>query len=282
LLNAVWNSHTEVARILFSHGADGNVKGPDDDPLLHLAIERDGYPEMVSLILENGADPEQTDFFGITPLMLACRGYRTNAPERDFAFADKEANFRRILDLTRDVNIKDRIGRTALHFVREEAFLAPLLSRGVDINGRDRQGQTPLHYTANSSGSFIEPLLRYGADPNLRDRSGKTPLHYASVNSDPESTRKVIERGANLEIRDRSGRTPLHWAATSLYLEGLRILLAAAANVNARDNKGRTPLGLIETVNILDVEAEYDAYPGSWTRIKDQIVETLVNSGGTR
>ena len=51
---------------------------------------------------------------------------------------------------------------------------------GFDVNVRDRRGRTPLHYTAVAcKADVMELLIEYGADVSATDNSGVTTLHFA-------------------------------------------------------------------------------------------------------
>lgn len=64
------------AVLLLQKGADPNLSAPDNRPL-HAAIARD-YPFMVTLLLDHGANPLQTDSFGRIALDLARQQGRAN------------------------------------------------------------------------------------------------------------------------------------------------------------------------------------------------------------
>ncbi len=50
-----------------------------------------------------------------------------------------------------------------------------LISNGFDVNAKDIMGQTPLHWTRSMD--MAKVLLVSGADVNAKDDSGNTPLH---------------------------------------------------------------------------------------------------------
>jgi ankyrin repeat protein len=76
LLTCVMRNQVVAANLLLLKGGDPNLSSPSTR-LLHAAIARD-YPFMVSLLLQNGADPLQADGFGRGALDLARQQGRAN------------------------------------------------------------------------------------------------------------------------------------------------------------------------------------------------------------
>ncbi|TRM60930.1 ankyrin repeat-containing domain protein [Schizophyllum amplum] len=109
---------------------------------------------------------------------------------------------RLLLDAGADINIRDRVGRTALTWL-SYCFMAPaspnesfrlLLEAGADVNTRDDDGRTPLHHTIHALFYFhqadplsttaggkamVRLLLSAGADRDARDDCGNSPVDLA-------------------------------------------------------------------------------------------------------
>lgn len=167
-----------------------------------LFIAADDEPEMVRLLLENGADPRFApkahpdegelfrivSAFGVKPpsgkadsseLVYLCRGDRGGNP----------AEVRRLLDLGADVNHRDHKGKTALHRAAKAGFVKTmqiLLDHGADIGIEDKDGETPLFDAVRSTirkkankQAAIRLLLESGADPNNTNCRDQTVLALA-------------------------------------------------------------------------------------------------------
>lgn len=60
----------------------------------------------------------------------------------------------------------------------QPAMIAYLIQLGVDVNAKDRIGWTPLHYAARGHRlEIVRLLLAAGAEVNAGDDKGITPLH---------------------------------------------------------------------------------------------------------
>lgn len=72
-----WPNGVQVARVLLAAGADVNRPCEHGRTALHMAAAW-GHADVVSLLLEHGADPQIVDDEGMTPPMAAREGYRSN------------------------------------------------------------------------------------------------------------------------------------------------------------------------------------------------------------
>lgn len=172
LHEALWNGHTDTARVLIAQGADVNARipGPLGWASLHIAVRFD-LDDMIDLLLEKGD--------GITDVNSIAPGGRTP------------------LHLAFDYN--------------KLTVAAHLIGKGADINARTHRQTTPLSLLAGAladerspdewAGSQRESLLKLmlakGADVNAKDDRGYTPLHYAVLNNSIRTAQVLIAHGAD-------------------------------------------------------------------------------------
>ena len=113
-----------------------------------------------------------------------------------------------------------------------------LIKFGCNEFLKDRSGRTALHYAAASSNSA--PIVRYLIEKNTFG-SGEGGLGISGLNgrySDDEQLTREF-----LNARDVYGKTPLHLACENNCKEPVRVLLSSGlAELNACDNDDNTPL----------------------------------------
>ncbi len=181
-----------ITALLIEAGSDVNAADQDGmSPFLY-AVARGGfyqapwpeYPQMVTLLLDNGAEISKTNTAGRTPLHEASR-----------ASGNYEV-IRLLLERGLDVNARDRQESTPLHLAAPESshramFVEwrkhplnahELIAQRADVNAQDRQGRTPLHIAAQAGRTEIVALLLLsGAQTKLEDNQGNTALALAEA-----------------------------------------------------------------------------------------------------
>ncbi|MDR2812419.1 MAG: ankyrin repeat domain-containing protein [Puniceicoccales bacterium] len=318
---AVQYGKISVLRDLFDEGV-GNVNevilGGNDDPTL---IRKDsdsttllekaasmGNVEIIKLLIENGADPNQirSDCYGYltSPVKRAVRWEKTNAVEL-------------LIENGADLFQKYDNGNTLLHEAIENNFASDrslatvklLLDQGLDPNAKNDDGRVPLVQLV------IEIITRTGDYFSYFDSldiegPGSGCVEYAErTRRDINYQFKILEllakRSADINIRDNNGNTPLHWAVMPrlqhlsrenldkvlrmykhLNLELFGKLIELGADVNIENNDGKTPLDLFARRkkligNEYDLESivllrEHGAEAGSYQEnSEDEFIDSL-------
>ncbi len=154
---------------LLSAGESASKQDQTGTPAIVLAV-RSKRPDIVNLLLENGADPNAVDAQGRTPVMYA-------------AIEDVPSSISTLVEYGASIGIRDRLsGSTPLLLAakhdRLEA-LSALLSLGAEVDAVDNTKRSALHWAAENDNRFLaQRLLKAGASLT-RDASGKTPRDIA-------------------------------------------------------------------------------------------------------
>jgi ankyrin repeat protein len=143
-------------------------------------------PEIMELLLANGADVNARDAKGHTPLILAMWVY------------NHDKMVRLLLAKGADVNLEDRWKMTALAYAVQEARIADakiLIANDANINVVS--GSSPLFFAVfGMHREMVELLLENGADVNYR-MGGWTALSWAKAGSDPKIEALLIKYGGH-------------------------------------------------------------------------------------
>ncbi|KAF2967643.1 hypothetical protein GQX73_g5918 [Xylaria multiplex] len=225
-------------------------------------------PEILPLLMENGADLQALDGDGYTPLYGALRQEHDDAVDM-------------ILRLSFDENPIVHVPRrsTALHIACRFAYtrvVDQLLSAGVSANVVDSQGYTPLHEVLKQSQlgrekdvlDTLRSLSEYGADPDI-PTSVPTPRTSAKSHYLP-AVREMFEfdppeRPARLHMRktvgstDRPAKIQADPTPKSRVWKNPKSLVGTSVNSKARKEVPKpAPRDIQVTRALTDVSTETD------------------------
>lgn len=295
LTEATSFGHIALAKLLVDKGTDPDAACEQGCTPLHHAVNRQDMPELVELLIANGANIQARDNTGGTPLHWAARFGREKATELLVA---KGA----------DVNAKDRSGGTPLMEAAANGHVALaklLIEKGANVNARDKNDQTALHIAAwrIRKRDIVDLLIAEGADVNAKDKDGDTPADFAFYGPVPYSNKIVkllvqkgagisklegvylaaylgnlsqvkdyLRQGKDVNTRNEDGKTLLHIAALVGESEVLEFLIANGANLNMKDNAGSTPLDYAQChqhfsmAKLLVANGAIGTVPKGWAR----------------
>ncbi|MEJ2500008.1 MAG: ankyrin repeat domain-containing protein [Campylobacterales bacterium] len=272
LVFAITMQRTRIVQSLLLNGANPNLADRDGNAALHYAVKLLD-PEIVLLLLQHGARPEQTHAEGVTPLSIA-KSQKSKTllsllkevkplfdlpTEPDLFSLASEGNLHALVYVEAapsELEKRDVQNRTLLHhavFGNNVRMVTYLLNKGFFIDASDLHGITPLIIAA-SNPKFIKVLERLlQRYPTLEHRTDNhaTALTIALRNGNPEGAGMLIKHGANILTYDGL-HTPLTLTHRGIetypevadrYRELLRVMLDRGAHTDIPTNRaGWTPL----------------------------------------
>jgi uncharacterized protein len=212
---------------------------------LGLAAE-EGKTKIVKLLLERGANVNDRDYFGVTPLLDAI----------DYGNPDIIKLF---LDAGAEVNVKPgkRPGYIPLHQAISKA--------GTEIGSykyeKEKKGKEPdpvhIKKLKDKWIDIVETLIKRGANLNLKDEDGRTSVFSAVCSGLIELLQLVIKAGADINHKDKEGNTPLHYLIDMYKFEEskkvkiAKALLDAGIKRDIKNKSGQTAMDIINKNNYL-------------------------------
>lgn len=208
LLDAAAVGDVDLAKAALAAGANPSVswrrtrkKDNYANSALHIASERD-HARVAELLIDAGADVEETNTGGATPLHVA-------------AECGRDEMCIRLLAAGANIESKDHDGETPIHAAagaNNASTVRTLAAAGANPNSKSViVGWTPLHCAAFfGSEAAAGALIAVGANPDAVSVHGDAPLHVlAESRYGDEATAKVLlAAGANPDAADCDGRTP--------------------------------------------------------------------------
>jgi ankyrin repeat protein len=207
-----------------------------DCPQVRFAIEAVATRnlELITVILDAGADVNLPNEYGEPPLLLAF----TN---------DKMVKL--LISRGADVNFRRKDGTSLLASAPTKGVLKQLLDAGASVDAADNRKQTPLHIACNDAkAQAVEILLKAGADVNAETEHGSTPLLEA-VCGKQKSRLPIVEAllaaGANINHLNKSGSNVfLKAALQGASVEVVERLVQAGVNTQHRSTLNENALDI--------------------------------------
>lgn len=220
---------------------DINALQPDGMSALFWAVYHE-EADMVSLLLDAGADANVQNRYGLTPLIQS-------------SITGNGEIISLLLDAGADANSRTLQGDTALMNAAKAGTVQgvqALVAAGADVEARDGYSfQTPLMWAAAfDQAEIVRILAENGADVNARSaelifsgiqqggvqgdfpNGGLTSLHHAARENGIETVNVLLSLGADPNILDPQGISPLRVAATNENLDLAKVLIEGGADIN--------------------------------------------------
>ena len=196
------------------------------------------------------------------PLAIAGPFHDGASPLHDAASVADISTVKRLIEQGMDVNERDDVGWTPLHYVTyfaysdSSAVAKLLIANGavVDTETSAGSGATPLiNAAARGRKDLVQTLIAHGADVNRTVTGGHiTPLRAAADAGIPDVVELLLSRGADAtESYGTHGEAidaPLHYAASYGVKRIVELLIDHGADVNVKGNMGKTPLHYVARI----------------------------------
>jgi glutamate dehydrogenase len=213
-----------------------------------------GNVELLKQLLDDGGDPNVTDYDKRTPLHLAAAEGHLEVCK--YLVEQKKAN----------VNALDRWGHTPLtEAIKNRFFIVAqyLRSKGGIVANHDTDLVTALCRAASTNNvEKLKILIEEGADVNAGDYDHRTALHLAASEGHYEAAEFLIKAGANVNVMDRWGSTPLQDAITASHDRVAELLMKHGARIEKDTQKIKNDPAFLsalqKTLNLLCFKEKWD------------------------
>ncbi|CAB1420038.1 unnamed protein product [Pleuronectes platessa] len=250
LIAAAYMGHHEAVEILLDRNAEVDLADGDGRTALSVAAlcvptaaGIKSYGEVASLLLERGADPGHRDHDGMTPLLLAAyEGHEEVVELLLEAGADVDETAGPDGNVPAAAAVTPLLAAAAMGHMKT---VSRLLFWGAAVDAIDCEGRTALCLAAaRGSTEVVRALLDRGLDENHKDDLGWTPMHAAACEGHRAVCAALTERGSMARVgeMDIEGRTPLILAAQEGHLSTVRLLLDRRSPIDHRAYDGHSAL----------------------------------------
>ncbi|CAL8141653.1 unnamed protein product [Orchesella dallaii] len=241
----------EVISMLIQNKANVNAQDDEGQSLLYYLVNQNPvpthFPEIIRLLIENGADPELVDKNERTFLHYAAYNLFPSA----YLYL---VSYLLSIGKIKLFSSADSHGSTVLHFA--VYFLEPFpetleifKENGVDFNAVDENGNSVVFYAIKGgrSDTFLKSLFTFGADWKIKNKIGDTSLHCAAFSGNLPALKLLTSMGHDINMRNSEGDTPLHKALqgdNDFVFEVVSELVTNGAFLGVKNKQGNSPIDL--------------------------------------
>lgn len=222
----------EVVSLILSKGGDPNIRNNSGDNALHVAV-RLNLAQQGLLLINAKADIFAANATKDTPVFLA------------LAAADGPYDWFFIPSV---ITARDSNGDTVGHLAARKDLadgLDYLRGRGADLEAVNSARETLVHAAVRTDAAEATRfLIASGASLTARDINGDAPLNVAVLAGAKTCLQVLVLSGVDLNARNFTGEAALHQAVRKQNSAFATYLVDRGALLEVRDNRGLTPLAV--------------------------------------
>ncbi|ACP21110.1 hypothetical protein Aasi_1878 [Candidatus Amoebophilus asiaticus 5a2] len=176
-----------------------------------------GREDIVTLLLDKGADVNTPSIQGETPIQVAIRKLDVEIVNLllEQKKLDSNITYEKGKKLLLNLAIESK---NVTGDIEEVTKIADMLLDKLDIdtiiriNGSGQESPILLAIQCRRT-QLVKKLLAKGFTPDLKNKQGETAIHLVARYNQRELAEQLIARNVELDVRDNIGNTPLHIAA---------------------------------------------------------------------
>ncbi|KAI9750697.1 MAG: hypothetical protein M1835_001344, partial [Candelina submexicana] len=267
ILCAVNRGEIEAVECLMSYVDDVDLQCVDEDgqSLLHGA-SKNGFSNVVRLLLQSGQDPNIRDHVERTPLHLACQHGSLEVVSA--LLEEIPASGTASSPVKADITLEDKYGRppTLVAWQYGHSDIVDALSKAVDRQSQNKTKSIPndeqlpiwAMATQGLTKLLTEAIRTRSNDLTINEPfSNNTPLHCTIIANHFDVLLPLLEtKKISINARNKSQRTPLIAAAVAGDLTAVKYLLQHGADADLKDRWGDEALVLAQSNDHLEVMIE--------------------------
>lgn len=222
--------NVEIMSLLLQHpNIDMNVRIRGGEKAVHHAA-REGCSDVLDMLIKRGANCDEQDELGDTPLLLAAKNGHVDIVQE---LIRKGAN----------VDHRNHEGHDAWYYaIDDEEDNSLLQSLITATRGQEKQWRHPLCIAAaHGRVKKVEFILKMHIDPMSADLDGNKFLHHAAM-SNQHTVIETFHSKISINVQNNRGNTPLHIACYRGFAETITTLLKCKAKADVKNKKGETAL----------------------------------------
>ena len=235
---AIHGRHSDLAAMLIDAGADPNITNRYGVTALILAA-RTGDAATTAELLAHGADSNSALPEGETVLMAAAKAGNPEVIRLLLAGGSVSEGA--------DPNaVEGWKGQTALMWAAASGHveaMRELMSGGTNVDAQSTAIEAPVLSEDRQQGGFVYPDIPKGR---------MSALHFAAREGKLDAVQALVEAEANLDAKDQEGVNALVLATLNGHLDVAALLLESGADPDVADDWGRTVLFAATDLNTME------------------------------